>query len=193
MSAYPSIVAMPMAVEPTKALKSAAAQLEMDQQVLVSGAEVEQSPLQQRSVHKHVCTLMSMLCLVPNICRVSHSLYVPERVFPLYNKTGIAHFCKNMESPPVAPVPPKCIPRHSRGTPEALPRHCRSSLRWSEVRVDHKFHRERKRRSDHFALRAECSWCDSEKVKREPRIKPEVMKKPEVRERVQRLIRSRPA
>ena len=28
------------------------------------------------------------------------------------------------------------------------------------------------------------------KVKREPRIKPEVMKKPEVRERVQRLIRS---
>ena len=100
MSAYPSIVAKPMAVEPTTALESAAAQLEMDQQVLVSGAEVEQSPLQQRSVHKHVCTLMSMLCLVPNICRVSHSLYVPERVFPLYNKTGIAHFCKNMESLP---------------------------------------------------------------------------------------------
>ena len=104
MSAYPSIVAKPMAVEPTTALESAAAQLEMDQQVLVSGAEVEQSPLQQQRVHKHVCTLMSMLCLVPNICRVSHSLYVPERVFPLYNKTGIAHFCKNMESPPVAPV-----------------------------------------------------------------------------------------
>ena len=107
--------------------ESAAAQLEMDQQVPFSGAEVEQSPLQQRRMHNHVCTLMSMLCLIPNMCRVSHSLYVPERVFPLYNKTGIAHFCKNMESPPVAPVPPKCIPRHSRGTPEALPRHCRGT------------------------------------------------------------------
>ena len=127
MSAYPSIVAKPMAVEPTTALESAAAQLEMDQQVLLSSAEVERPSLKQRSVHNHACTLMSMLCLVPNICRVSHSLYVPERVFPLYNKTGIAHFCKNMESPPVAPVPPKCIPRHSRGTPEALPRHCRGT------------------------------------------------------------------
>ncbi len=116
MSAYPSIVAMPMAVEPTKALKSAAAQLEMDQQVLLSSAEVERSSLKQRSVHNHVCTLMSMLCLVPNICRVSHSLYVPERVFPLYNKTGIAHFCKNMESPPVAPVPPKSLPRQLLGS-----------------------------------------------------------------------------
>ena len=120
MSAYPSIGAMPMAVEPTKELKSTAAQLERDQQVLLSSAEVERSSWKQWSVHNHVCTLMSMLCLVPNICRVSHSLYVPERVFPLYNKTGIAHFCKNMESLPVAPVPPKCIPRHSRGTPEAL-------------------------------------------------------------------------
>ena len=110
MSAYPSIVAMPMAVEPTKELKSAAAQLERDQQVLLSSAEVERSSWKQWSVHNHVCTLMSMLCLIPNMCRVSHSLYVPERVFPLYNKTGIAHFCKNMESPPVAPVPPKCIP-----------------------------------------------------------------------------------
>ena len=47
MSAYPSIVAKPMAVEPTTALESAAAQLEMDQQVLLSGAEVEQSSLKQ--------------------------------------------------------------------------------------------------------------------------------------------------
>ena len=114
--------------------ESAAAQLEMDQQVPFSGAEVEQSPLQQRRMHNHVCTLMSMLCLIPNMCRVSHSLYVPERVFPLYNKTGIAHFCKNMESPPVAPVPPKCIPRHSRGTPEALPRHCRGTAELAAAR-----------------------------------------------------------
>ena len=126
MSAYPSIVAMPMAVEPTKALKSAAAQLEMDQQVQLSSAEVERPSLKQRSVHNHACTLMSMLCLVPNMCRVSHSLYVPERVFPLYYKTGIAHFCKNMESPPVAPVPPKCIPRHSRGATQ-------SSICWQIV------------------------------------------------------------
>ena len=97
MSAYPSIVAMPMAVEPTRALKSAAAQLETDQQVLLSSAEVERSSWKQWSVHNHVCTLMSMLCLIPNMSRVSHSLYVPERVFPLYYKTGIAHFCKNME------------------------------------------------------------------------------------------------
>ena len=41
MSAYPSIVAMPMAVEPTKALKSAAAQLEMDQQVLYCSGRPE--------------------------------------------------------------------------------------------------------------------------------------------------------
>ena len=47
MSAYPSIVAMPMAVEPTKALKSAAAQLERDQQVLLSSAEVERSSWKQ--------------------------------------------------------------------------------------------------------------------------------------------------
>ena len=83
MPLHPSSVAKPMAEEPTMAPESAAAQLEMDQQVPFSGAEVEQSPLQQRRMHNHVCTLMSMLCLVPNMCRVSHSLYVPERVFPL--------------------------------------------------------------------------------------------------------------
>ena len=41
MSAYPSIVAKPMAVEPTTALESAAAQLEMDQQVLYCSGRPE--------------------------------------------------------------------------------------------------------------------------------------------------------
>ena len=58
-----------MAVEPANhsstALESAAAQLEMDEQVLFSGADVEQSPLQQRSVHKIVLSLLFIVSPVP--------------------------------------------------------------------------------------------------------------------------------
>ena len=52
---------------PTTALESAAAQLdlEMDEQVLFSGADVEQSPLQQRSVHKIVLSLLFIVSPVP--------------------------------------------------------------------------------------------------------------------------------
>ena len=78
------------------------------------------------------CTLMCMFPMVPNMYRVSHSRYVSERVSPSYSTTGIGPFYKNMESLPVAPVPPKSLPRHSRGTPEQLPSSCirtRFSLR----------------------------------------------------------------
>ena len=60
------------------------------------------------------CTLMCMFPMVPNMYRVSHSRYVSERVSPSYSTTGIGPFYKNMESLPVAPVPPKSLPRHSR-------------------------------------------------------------------------------
>ena len=73
------------------------------------------------------CTLMCMFPMVPNMYRVSHSRYVSERVSPSYSTTGIGPFYKNMESLPVAPVPPKSLPRHSRGTPEALPSSCRAA------------------------------------------------------------------
>ena len=53
------------------------------------------------------CTLMCMFPMVPNMYRVSHSRYVSERVSPSYSTTGIGPFYKNMESLPVAPVPPK--------------------------------------------------------------------------------------
>ena len=49
----------------TDRLESAAAQLEMDEQVLFSGADVEQSPLQQRSVHKIVLSLLFIVSPVP--------------------------------------------------------------------------------------------------------------------------------
>ena len=52
------------------------------------------------------CTLMCMFPMVPNMYRVSHSRYVSERVSPSYSTTGIGPFYKNMESLPVAPVPP---------------------------------------------------------------------------------------
>ena len=73
------------------------------------------------------CTLMCMFPMVPNMYRVSHSRYVSERVSPSYSTTGIGPFYKNMESLPVAPVPPKSLPRHSRGTPEQLPSSFRAS------------------------------------------------------------------
>ena len=73
------------------------------------------------------CTLMCMFPMVPNMYRVSHSRYVSERVSPSYSTTGIGPFYKNMESLPVAPVPPKSLPRHSRGTPEQLPSSCRAA------------------------------------------------------------------
>ena len=75
------------------------------------------------------CTLMCMFPMVPNMYRVSHSRYVSERVSPSYSTTGIGPFYKNMESLPVAPVPPKSLPRHSRGTPEQLPSSCRARCR----------------------------------------------------------------
>ena len=70
---------------------------------------------------KSICTLMCMFSIVPNMYRVSHSACVSERVFPTYYKTGDSPFRKKMESLPVAPVTPKSLPRHSRGTPEQLP------------------------------------------------------------------------
>ena len=60
------------------------------------------------------CTLMCMFPMVPNMYRVSHSRYVSERVSPSYSTTGIGPFYKNMESLPVAPVPPKSLPGPSR-------------------------------------------------------------------------------
>ncbi len=67
------------------------------------------------------CTLMCMFPMVPNMYRVSHSRYVSERVSPSYSTTGIGPFYKNMESLPVAPVPPEALPRHSRAAAEQLP------------------------------------------------------------------------
>ena len=80
------------------------------------------------------CTLMCMFPMVPNMYRVSHSRYVSERVSPSYSTTGIGPFYKNMESLPVAPVPPKSLPRHSRGTPEQLPSSCRAAAELAAAR-----------------------------------------------------------
>ena len=80
------------------------------------------------------CTLMCMFPMVPNMYRVSHSRYVSERVSPSYSTTGIGPFYKNMESLPVAPVPPKSLPRHSRGTPEQLPSSFRAAAELAAAR-----------------------------------------------------------
>ena len=90
-------------------------------EVLLTDADLE-SPSKKRKVCcKIVCTHMCMFASVPNMYRVSHSACVSERVFPAYYKTGDSPFRKKMESRPVAPVTPKSLPRHSRGTPEQLP------------------------------------------------------------------------
>ena len=110
-----------MAVEPVDANESAAALQNSASEVLLTDADLE-SPSKKRKVCcKIVCTLMCMISIVPSMYRVSHSAYVPERVFPTYYKMGDSPFCKKMESLPVAPVTPKSLPRHSRGTPEQLP------------------------------------------------------------------------
>ena len=131
MSSNPSNEADLMAVEPSTANESAAApqDQEMAPEVLLTDADLE-SPSKKRKVCcKIVCTLMCMFSIVPNMYRVSHSACVSERVFPTYYKTGDSPFRKKMESLPVAPVTPKSLPRHSRGTPEQLPSSFRAAER----------------------------------------------------------------
>ena len=102
----------PMATEPTNVIENAAALQEpgparaqrQSAEVMLTDEDLE-SPSKKRKVCcKSVCTLMCMFSIVPNMYRVSHSAYVPERVFPTYCKTGDGPFRKKMESLPVAPV-----------------------------------------------------------------------------------------
>ena len=72
-----------MSVEPSNVNESAAERQEPGPEVLLTNDDLEQSPAKKRKVRKIICTLMCMIFLVPNMCRVSHSSYVPERVFPL--------------------------------------------------------------------------------------------------------------
>ena len=122
MEAQPTPTTDDMAVEPNPVTESAAERQGPAPEVLLEDADLE-SPSKKRSkvCCKIVCTLMCMFAIVPSMYRVSHSAYVSERVFPSYYKTGDSPFRKKMESLPVAPVTPKSLPRHSRGTPEALP------------------------------------------------------------------------
>ena len=135
MSSHPSNGAEAMAVEPTNENESAAALQDSTSEVLLTDADLE-SPSKRRKVCcKIICTLMCMLSIVPNMYRVSHSACVSERVFPTYYKTGDSPFRKKMESLPVAPVTPKSLPRHSRGTPEQLPSSCRARCRSPRART----------------------------------------------------------
>ena len=110
-----------MAVEPTNENESAAALQDSTSEALLTDADLE-SPSKRRKVCcKSICTLMCMFSIVPNMYRVSHSAYVPERVFPTYCKTGDSPFRKKMESLPVAPVTPKSLPSSFRAASEQLP------------------------------------------------------------------------
>ena len=65
-----------MAVEPNTANESAAELQDPAPGVLLTDEDLE-SPSKKRKVGcKHVCTLMCMILLVPNMFRVSHSGYV---------------------------------------------------------------------------------------------------------------------
>ena len=134
IEAHPSIVEEAMAVEPTDANESAAAPQGAGSEVLLEDTDLE-SPSKKRKVCcKIICTLMCMFSIVPNMYRVSHSACVSERVFPTYYKTGDSPFRKKMESLPVAPVTPKSLPRHSRGTPEQLPSSFRAAAELAAAR-----------------------------------------------------------
>ena len=82
MPLHPLSAAKLMAEEPTKALESAAAQLEINQRVRFSGAGVAQPPLQQRSVHKggsaFVLSLLFIVSPLPHTFRGSPSLCVSQ-------------------------------------------------------------------------------------------------------------------
>ena len=102
-----------MAVEPTNENKDAAEPQNPAPGPMLTDEDLE-SPSKKRKVCcKTICTLMCMFSIVPNMYRVSHSRYVSERVSPSYSTTGIGPFYKNMESLPVAPVPPNSLPRRS--------------------------------------------------------------------------------
>ena len=137
MSSHPSNEADLMAVEPTNENKDAAEPQNPAPGPMLTDEDLE-SPSKKRNVCcKIVCTLMCMFSIVPNMYRVSHSgisAYVPERVFPTYYKTGDSPFRKKMESLPVAPVTPKSLPRHSRGTPEQLPSSFRAAAELAAAR-----------------------------------------------------------
>ena len=134
MSSHPSNGAEAMAVEPTNENESAAAPQETAPGAMLTDEDLE-SPAKKRKVCcKSICTLMCMFSIVPNMYRVSHSACVSERVFPTYYKTGDSPFRKKMESLPVAPVTPKSLPRHSRGTPEQLPSSFRAAAELAAAR-----------------------------------------------------------
>ena len=120
MEAHPPTVEDHMAVEATNESESAAALQNPAPGGMLTDKDLE-SPSKRKVCCKIICTLMCMFSIVPNMYRVSHSACVSERVFPTYYKTGDSPFRKKMESLPVAPVTPKSLPRHSRGTPEQLP------------------------------------------------------------------------
>ena len=134
MDAHPSIVEEAMAVEPTDANESAAAPQGAGSEVLLEDTDLESPPKKRKVCCKIICTLMCMFSIVPNMYRVSHSACVSERVFPTYYKTGDSPFRKKMESLPVAPVTPKSLPRHSRGTPEQLPSSFRAAAELAAAR-----------------------------------------------------------
>ena len=123
-----------MAVEPTDANESAAAPQGAGSEVLLEDTDLETPSKKRKVCCKIICTLMCMFSIVPNMYRVSHSACVSERVFPTYYKTGDSPFRKKMESLPVAPVTPKSLPRHSRGTPEQLPSSFRAAAELAAAR-----------------------------------------------------------
>ena len=134
MESHPTPTTDDMAVEPNEVNESAAERQEAGSEVQPEDADLE-SPKKKRKVYcKIICTLMCMLSIVPNMYRVSHSACVSERVFPTYYKTGDSPFRKKMESLPVAPVTPKSLPRHSRGTPEQLPSSFRAAAELAAAR-----------------------------------------------------------
>ena len=134
MEAQPTPTTDDMAVEPNTVTESAAERQGPAPEVLLEDADLE-SPAKKRKVCcKIIYTLMCMFSIVPSMYRVSHSAYVSERVFPSYYKTGDSPFRKKMESLPVAPVTPKSLPRHSRGTPEQLPSSFRAAAELAAAR-----------------------------------------------------------
>ena len=96
MEAQPTPTTDDMAVEPNTVTESAAERQGPSSEVLLEDADLE-SPTKKRKVCcKSICTLMCMFAIVPSMYRVSHSAYVPERVFPTYYKTGDSPFRKNI-------------------------------------------------------------------------------------------------
>ena len=108
-------------MEPTNVNENAAELQEPAPEGLLTDADLEGSPAKKRKVRKQVCTLMCMIVDSHGPMHdKSESLSVRNRRESFHRtirlKTGVGPFCKNMESPPVAPVPPKSLPRQLLGS-----------------------------------------------------------------------------